>query len=179
MRIRVMKTDRTIEPYLHTKVLGTFHQALSEAGTGDLFAAEQMAEAVTFYLYSRPESRTISTDEIHLMAQAVLRDTGFATAAHLLNDHRIGRKLRRKRLVVVEETTDQDDARPWDKSDIVETLVKQYRLNRPLARVIAGSVEEKILRMGLSRIRKRLIRELVDTETETMLRAEEQLKITL
>jgi hypothetical protein len=175
-----MKTDRTVESYLHTKVLGTFHHALSAAGGPDLFAAEQMAEAVTFYLYSRPHSRTITTDEIHLMIQAVLQDTGFSSAAGALNEHRIQRKLQRKRIEVIEETQEGNpQTSGWNKSVIVEHLVRQYHLNRALARVIAGSVEEKVIRMGVTRIRKGLIRELVEAETETMLRAEEQLNITL
>jgi hypothetical protein len=180
MRIRVMKTDRTVESYLHTKVLGTFHHALSAAGGPDLFAAEQMAEAVTFYLYSRPHSRTVTTDEIHLMIQAVLQDTGFVCAAQILNEHRIQRKLQRKRIEVIEDSTSgTSQTTGWNKSIIVDHLVQQYHLNRPLARVIAGSVEEKIIRMGVTRIRKGLIRELVEAETETMLRAEEQLNIAL
>lgn len=177
MRIRVMKTDRTIEPYLHTKVLGSFHHALSAAGHPDLYAAEQMAEAVTFYLYNQPNTRTVTTDEIHLMVQAVLRDTGFTEAAGALNEHRISRKLQRRRIEVIEDEPDPVGLSAWSKSAIVETLMKRYHLNRPLARVIAGSVEEKVIRMGISRIRKTLIRELIDAETETMLRAEEQLKI--
>jgi len=178
MRIRVMKSDRTVESYLHTKVLGTFHHALSAAGEPDLYAAEQMAEAVTFYLYSQPASRTVTTDEIHLMVQAVLQDTGFTPAAAALNEHRIGRRLQRKRIEIVEDTAENRlQTTPWSKSAVVETLMKQYGLNRPLARVIAGAVEEKVIRMGTSRIRKTLLRELVESETETMLRAEEQLKI--
>lgn len=180
MRIRVMKTDRTAESYLHTKVLGAFHHALSDAGIPDLFAAEQMAEAVTFYLYRQPNSRTITTDEIHLMIQAVLQDTGFASAAQVLTDHRIQRKLQRKRMEVVEDApSSSPQTSGWNKSVIVDHLIRHYHLNRSLARVIAGSVEEKVIRMGASRIRKGLIRELVESETEAMLRAEEQLNITL
>lgn len=180
MRIRVLKTDRTAESYLHTKVLGTFHHALSAAGSPDLFAAEQMAEAVTFYLYSQPGSRTVTTDEIHLMIQAVLQDTGFVSAAGALNDHRLQRKLQRKRIEVIEDAPDGNPpVSGWNKSIIVEHLTRQYHLNRSLARVIAGAVEEKIIRMGASRIRKGLIRELLESETEAMLRAEEQLNLAL
>jgi hypothetical protein len=180
MRIRVIKSDRTVESYLHTQVLGTFHHALSAGGSPDLFAAEQMAQAVTFFLYSRPQNRTVSADEIHLMIQAVLQDTGFGSAAQALNEHRGHRKLRRKRIEVIEESAGGlVQTVGWSKSVIVEHLIRQYRLSRPLARVIAGSVEEKILRMGLVQIRKGLIRELVEAETETMLRAEEQLNIAL
>ena len=179
MRIRVMKTDRTVEPYLHTKVLGSFHHALSTSGHPDLFTAEQMAEAITFYLYSHQHNHTITTDEIYLMVQAILQDTGFPVAAQAINEHRLQRKLQRKRIEVVEDNQERPAPSPWSKSILVEYLIKKYRLNRPLARAIAGSVEEKVMRMGVSRIRKNLIRELVETDTEAMLRAEQQLKVTL
>ena len=180
MRIRVLKTDRTVEPYLHTKVLGTFHHALSAAGGPDLYAAEQMAEAVTFYLYSTQQNRNFTSDEIHLMIQAVLRDTGFTAAAAALHDHRLGRKLQRKRIEVISEAP-EGSGHPahWSKSLLVESLMRNYRLSRPLARAVAGAVEEKILWMGIPKIRRSLIRELVEADTEAMLRAEQQLKIAL
>jgi hypothetical protein len=182
MRVRVLKTDGTAEPYLHTKVLGTFHHALSAAGDPNLFAAEQMAQAVTYYLYNRPAPRTVTSDEIHLMILAVLEDTGHPAAAEALNQHRIGRKLLRKRIVVLNDNDSPDEqtsAEAWSKSKIVEHLVRRCHLNRALARVIAGQVEEKVFRMEIFRIRKELIRHLVENETETMLRADEQLNITL
>jgi hypothetical protein len=45
-----------------------------------------------------------------------------------------------------------------------------------MARVIATSVEEKILHLGITSIRKTLIRELIDSQTEVMLRAYQQLQ---
>ncbi len=180
MRIRVLKTDGTAEPYLHTKVLGAFHRALSAAGEPGLYAAEQMAQAVTFYIYNSPQGRTLTSDEIHLMIQAVLHDTGYPAAAAALNQHRIQRKLLRKRIEVLSESpTDCPTSAPWNKSVIAEHLIRHYQLSRPLARVIAGQVEEKIFRMEIFRVRKALIRQLVETETETMIRADEQLNITL
>ena len=62
MQIRVIKTDGNTEPYLHTKVLGTFHHALAMADNAPLFAADQMAEAVTFYLYRHKPNGAIATD---------------------------------------------------------------------------------------------------------------------
>lgn len=180
MHIRVMKSDGTAEPYLHTKVLGTFHRALSTAGASDLYAAEQMAQAVTFYIYNHSQGRTVTSDEIHLMIQAVLCDTGHSAAAAALNQHRIHRKLQRKRIEVLEDSPAESPVSvPWDKSVIVRHLIRHYHLNRSLARVIAGQVEEKVFRMELFHIRKGLLRQLVETETEVMLRADEQLNIPL
>jgi len=180
MRVRVVKTDGTAEPYLHTKVLGTFHHALSAAGEANLYAAEQMAQAVTYYLHSSPAARAVSSDEIHLMIQAVLQDTGHRAAAEALNQHRIQRKLLRRRIEVIEDSSaEEPSSSAWNKSEIVDYLIRRYHLNRSLARVIAGQVEEKVFRMEVFRIRKGLIRQLVENETEAMLRAEEQLNITL
>ncbi len=180
MRVRVMKTDGTAEPYLHTKVLGTFHHALSAAGEPNLYAAEQMAQAVTYYLHSGSSGRTVTSDEIHLMIQAVLHDTGHCAAAEALNQHRMQRKLLRKRIEVINDSAHESPCvSAWSKSVIVEHLMRRHHLNRPLARAIAGQVEEKVFRMEILRIRRELIRQLVENETEALLRADEQLNITL
>lgn len=165
---------------MHTKVLGTFHNALSTCPNGDsnLFISEQMAEAVTFYLYSKQKSKSVTTDEIYLMILAVLKDTGHAAAAEALNHHRSQRRLQRKRIEVISDhQSDDSHGLPWNKSTIVFNLVSRQNINRSLARAIAGSVEDKVLKMGLSKVRTSLVGELVQADTECMLRAEQQLKI--
>jgi hypothetical protein len=180
MKIQVLKSDGVVEPYLHTKILGTFHNALSAVNENDMIAAEQLAEAVTFHLYHRGPSQMISTDEIHLLIQSVLVSTGFSHAAEALNEYRLQRKLRRKRVAVISPSQDAKNAEPtvgvWDKSRIVRHLMKHKKMDRLTARTVAGAVEEKALGMGISLIRSSLIRELVAEDTEAMLRAEQQLQ---
>lgn len=176
MQIQVLKADQTTESYLHTKVLGTFHLALSRAGQGDLYTAEQLAEAVTFYLYRKPPSRQIATEEIYLMIQAVLSDTGYGRAAEILNRHRLERRLQRRRVEIVGGQNGSTTAASWDKSRLVEELMETFAVERSLARVIAGAVEEKILRMGIGKISRGLLNELVAVDLEAMLLAEEQLQ---
>jgi hypothetical protein len=183
MKIRVLKSDGVVEPYLHTKVLGTFHNALSAVNENDMTAAEQLAEAVTFYLYRADGAHTISVDQIHLLIQSVLTSTGFEHAAAALNEHRLGRKLHRRRVVVF--FTDENDASgepresPWNKSYIVCTLMKGKKMDRLTARAVAAAVEDKILRMGASKVRSSLVRELVSEDTDAILRAERQLQTVL
>lgn len=177
MQIRIVKSDGHTEPYLHTKVLGSFNHALSYAGEC-LYASEQMAEAVTFYLYRRIRQGTLSTDEIHQMILTVLESMGYHQAAAALNEHRLKRKLQRKRIDVIDDarrTNQEIVSTHWDKTRIVNDLITHHNMDPYLARAIASAVEEKILNIGVSKIRKSLIRQLVIADTESMLEAHRQL----
>lgn len=177
MQIRIIKSDGSVEPYLHTKVLGSFNHALSHAEEC-LYAAEQMAEAVTFYLYRQIQHGTLTSDEIHHMILTVLESMGHRSAAAALNDHRLKRKLQRKRIDVIDGAGRQDRmtvSTHWDKTRIVRDLVTHHNMDPFLARAIASAVEEKILNMGVTKIRKSLIHHLVVADTENMLEAHRQL----
>lgn len=177
MQLKVMKSDGTIEKYKHTKVLGSLNNALVMTDQANVFAAEQFAEAITYYFYKEKEAAVISTDEIHLMVQSVLAATGYENAAAAINEHRLTRRMKRNRIDVVcsnGRTSGQPWER-WDKSRIVQKLVYEDGLETDLARTIASCVEEKVLNLGVSRVSTRLIGELVDTERAAMQFAEEQL----
>ncbi len=178
MQIRISKSDGSLEPYLHTKVLGSFHHALPLSEGDYLYAAEQMAEAVTYYLYRQVRHGTLSTDDIHQMILEVLSSTGHHQAAAVLCEHRLKRKLQRKRVEVIDDVQQRSlmsGCGHWDKARIVNDLVNQHSIDRFLARVIAAEVEEKILKMGIPKVRKSLIHQLVITDTENMLDAHRQL----
>lgn len=177
MQIRILKSDGQVEPYLHTKVLGSFNHALSQAGECP-YAAEQMAEAVTFYLYRQVQQGTLGTDEIHQMIMTVLESMGYHRAARHLNDYRLRRKLQRRRIDVIDDVRGPDHltvSACWDKTRIVRDLVSRQNMDRLLARAVASAVEEKILNMGVSKVRKSLIHQLVIADTESMLEAHRQL----
>jgi hypothetical protein len=182
MKIQVLKSEGTAEPYLHTKVLGTFHNALASVHEYDLTVAEQMAEAITFYLYRADHASTISSDQIHLLIQSVLTATGYGHAADALNAYRMQRKLQRRRMVVVRQSDKESDEleyTPWTKAKIVDDLVGTKAMDQLTARAIAGAVEEKVIKMGVLRVRSSLIRELVLEDTDAILRAERQLQAAL
>ena len=178
MQIRILKSDGSDEPYLHTKVLGSFNHALSHVSGDCLYAAEQMAEAVTFYLYRQVQHGSLSTDEIHQMIRSILTSTGYHHEAIALDEHRLERKLRRKRTEVIDDIRHHGkvtSSTHWKKSRIVNDLTNQHSIDHFLARVIASAVEEKILNMGLTKVRKSLIRHLVIADMESMLDAHHQL----
>jgi transcriptional regulator NrdR family protein len=180
VQLKVIKTDGAIEEYLHTKVLGTFSNALALIDQTNVFAAEQFAEAITYYLYQKRGADTITSDEIHLMVQAVLSATGYENAAKALNEYQLNRKLQRARIEVIQNgCAEYDDLDMmlgrWSKSKIVEGLVRKNHLDLHIARVIASTVEQKVLGLGMTKIKCSLIKQLVMADTDTILKAQEQL----
>ncbi|AQT67355.1 hypothetical protein STSP2_00499 [Anaerohalosphaera lusitana] len=181
MHVMVVKADGSLEDYLHTKVLGSLNRAITGAGQADIFAAEQLAEAVTFHVYNCGRN-PLTSGQIHSMVISVLVGTGNRKAAELLAEHRTDRQLRRRRIEVIGENGSCGGAIPgtgissWDKSRIVADLVGQDGLNVRLARAVAGSVEEKVFGLGLSRIRKGLIRQIVLADLEAMIGARDRLE---
>ncbi len=178
MQLKVIKADGTLEEYLHTKVIGTINNALASVDESNVFAAEQFAEAITFYLYRHHDEPRIASERIHLMIQAILSATGYDHAARALTEHRLNRQLARRRTVVVRPASSDGDAieEPWTKSVIVRDLIARQGLDYHVARAIASAVEEKALALGLSQVRITLVRELVAGETDALLRAGRQLQ---
>jgi hypothetical protein len=86
-------------------------------------------------------------------------------------------------VVVVLAAEDEQAQEPqyslWNKSRIVDTLMKHRRMDRLAARAVAAAVEDKVLRMGVSKVRSSLVRELVSEDAEAILRAEQQLQAVL
>ena len=188
-KLTVVKTDGTKEPYLHTKVIGSIANALGAAGQPDITAAQELAEAVTFFLYRNATNRAISTSEILSVIETVLAGTGFEEAAVALSEHHFGRKLKRCRIEVARgrhsglsntdnlytDHPEQVKSR-WNKSRIVEYLVTKHHLHRPIARTIASMVEEKVFNMGLPVVPVDLVEQLVLNDTAAVLRAQNQLQ---
>lgn len=181
MQLKVIKSDGSVEEYLHTKVIGTFSNALGLIDDANIFRAEQFAEAITFYLYEKKDGVTISSAQIHSMVQSVLTDTGFENASQALNDYRLHRRLKRSRIEVVDDENKKKfspdrQVFQWDKSQIVGDLMSKGGLSRQLSRAIGSTVEEKVLKLDMSRIRRSLIKEFVAADTEAMLQAEVELQ---
>lgn len=190
MQLKVIKTDGSIEEYLHTKIIGSISTALSEIGRPDTYVAEELAEVVTFYLYKRQHRRTATSSEIFSIIKAVLTATRHEEAAVALSEHNFERRLKRSRIEVVpidvEELADAEllckndhfDRRSrWDKSRIVKDLVEKHGVSKQTARMIASMVEEKILNMGLTLVPASLIKQLVLGDAATILRAQRQLQL--
>jgi transcriptional regulator NrdR family protein len=189
VRFKVVKADGSIEEYLHTKVIGTINNALAGGGRADAHVAEQIAEVVTYFLYHRKTSRTVTSGEILSIIETALAVTGYEEAAIALCEHHFSRMLKRSRTEVIPIDIQQlGDAemlcgarqspprRRWDKSKIVNDLVTDYGVSMQTARTIASMVEEKIFNMGLTSVSAGLVKQLVLGDTAAFLQAQRQLQ---
>lgn len=182
MQLKVIKSDGSLEDYLHTKVIGTLSNALGLVDDMNIFAAEQFAEAITFFLYKKRRQPRVSSEEVHLMVLAMLDATGYEHAGRALKEHRLTRKLKRSRVEVIDDDGfptgyERQGGGRWDKSRIVADLVRLERIDLQIARAIASSVEEKVLSLNMARIPGSLVRQLVLADTEAMLAAQRQLQM--
>lgn len=184
-QLEVVKADGSSEEYLHTKVIGAINKALVETGHADIGVAEEFAEVVTYFLYHKQKRRTVTSSEILSIIKVVLAGTNYEEAAAVLSEHHFQRRLKRSRIEVVEELTDNElygqneqsaCRRRWDKSQIISGLVEKQNLSRQTARMIASMVEEKVFGMCVTLVSAGLIKQLVLADTAAILRAERQLE---
>jgi transcriptional regulator NrdR family protein len=189
MQLKVVKEDGSVEEYLHTKVIGTISNALGRMGEPDISLAEELAQAITYYLYNGRGRRKVTSSEIFSIIKAALTATRYEEAADTLSEHHNERRLKRSRIEVVsidveklEDAeqlckTDNGDGRfRWDKSRIVRDLVAKHGVSQQTARTIASMVEEKIFNMGLNLVPASLIKQLVLGDAAAVLRAQRQLQ---
>jgi hypothetical protein len=192
-KLTVIKADGTKEEYFHTKVIGTIANALGSAGRPDIHAAQEIADAVTFFLYNTTQPGTaqisIGAHEILSIIKTVLADTGFEEAAIAVSEYHFERKLKRCRVEVVPGRLDglsdaeelyadySDQPRcKWDKSLIVEYLVAKHRLHRQTAMTVASMVEEKVFNLGLPVVPAGLVKQLVLNDAAAVIRAQNQMQ---
>jgi transcriptional regulator NrdR family protein len=176
--VTVVKSDGTREEYFHTKVVGTIANAFGATGQADIAVAEELAEAVTFFIHHSGERRNISSGEIFSIIETALAGTSYVQEAIALSERHFERKLKRSRLEVVKKKQDTPSTirSRWDKSRIIEDLVKKQQLDRQTARAIASMVEEKVFSMGLSVVPAGLIEHLVINDADVVLNAQQQLQ---
>ena len=189
MQLKVIKADGSTEQYLHTKVVGTISNALSQIDRMDMEAVEHLAEVVTYFLYNKKKPLVATSNEILSVVKAVLAGTGYEDAAIVLSEHYYQRKLKRSRTEVVEldirkisdalrlaEGSNGEKRSRWEKSKIVAYLVTRHNLCRQAARTVAGMVEERIFNTGITLVPVSLVKQLVLGDAAAVLRAERQLQ---
>lgn len=179
MQLKVIKADGSQEEYLHTKVIATFVNALTEPAEINTFLASQLAESVTYYLYNKHNSQTITSSEILSIVKAVLSSTGFDYAAQALVEHHYRRNLLRSRIQVVKTNPDNtvdEDSVCWNKSEIIGRLINEHNLDSASARTIASLVEDKILNSGFHIVPADFIKFLMLWQMKSLMSAQQQIK---
>lgn len=168
-QIRVVKRDGSIEPFAIAKMLNCIRNGLAATGETcglDMSAAGGLAEAVYEYLTSSFCRTPVPSRHLADLVELVLTQTGHSTAGMAIRDHAINREQHRRRLMVA-------SARPadgrfvqhrWSKSLLVRHLRRQHHLDVPIARLIAGRVEQLLFNCGLRVVTSGLIREMARSE---------------
>jgi hypothetical protein len=189
MQLRVIKADGTEEEYFHTKVIATLVNAFAAPNENNTSTAQQLADAVTFYLYNKNGSDKITSSEILSIIKAVLVSTGFSNAAEFLTEHQQRRNLSRMRVKVIK--TDMKNLsvstplllidrfgpdEHWNKSKIIYDLINEHNLDPATARTVASLVEEKILDSGFRFVPTGFIKFLTLWQAQVILSAARQIK---
>lgn len=188
MQLRVIKADGTEEEYFHTKVIATLVNAFAAPDENNTSTAQQIAEAVTFYLYNKNGSDKVTSSEILSIIKAALVSTGFSNAAEFLTEHQQRRNLSRMRVKVIKTDIKKlsvstpllqiDRFGPdeyWNKSKIIYNLINEHNLDPVTARTVASLVEEKILDSGFRLVPTGFIKFLALWQTQVILAAGRQL----
>ncbi len=177
---QVVKRDGRVMPFDSSKIADAIFQAATAVGGEDRQTADDLAEIITVYLENHySDENPPGIEDIQDLVEKTLIETGHAKTAKAYIIYRQKRarlrdKLRvRKAVRPDRNTTDisllvdpssSDELLAWDKSRIADALVKEAELDEDTAYEVAGAVEKKVFRSGITRISTTLIRELVDNE---------------
>ncbi len=141
-RIMVVKSDNSVERFDVDKIISS----CMNAGASSTIASE-IASDVSDMAYDG-----INTDEIRSMIYVELKKTNLKLAERY--------KYRAKLRVRTSKTT----LDPFNKEKIVESLIRETKLDNRLAETIARDVEKELGRMRLDYVTAPLIREIVNVK---------------
>lgn len=168
-KIRVLKRDGTIEPFLLAKLLDAIGSAFSASGEPqerNMATARGLTEAVHAYLEKTSPDQPVPSEHLGELVELVLAQTGH-TAASMAARHHVEDRNRRRRWLRVAQRRRSDGCvvhRQWNKRQVVAYLRKEHGLEVTTARIIAGRVERLVLNCGLKVVTAGLIREIAVSE---------------
>jgi hypothetical protein len=167
--LRVAKRDGSIEPFLTCKLLQCIRHGLDATGeTADLDAATArgLGEAVCEYLHSTYKGPAIPARQLIDLVELVLTQTGHSGAAMAIRHHSCFRDKQRRMVMVAAPRANDGRLiqRKWDKALLVQHLRRQHELDVPVARLIAGRVEQLVFNCGLRVVTAALVSEMVKSE---------------
>ncbi|MDD5644532.1 MAG: anaerobic ribonucleoside-triphosphate reductase [bacterium] len=175
----VRKRDGRLVPFNKRKIAEAIFKAAKAVGGENRELADELAEAVSFYLHKKYSEAAPNIEEIQDMAEKILVETGHTKTAKAYILYRDARARKREELKVRKKIMKEGDSTDlalmvspsskdqmfnWDRSRIALALIREARMPQHIAEEIAAAVEKKIFNSGLSQISTSLIRELVDNE---------------
>lgn len=175
----VKKRDGRCVPFDEKKIADAIFSAARAVGGEDRALANDLSGVVRLFMEKRFVNEAPSIEDIQDMVEKVLIETGHARTAKAYILYRNKRRDLRERTQVrklVREQGSTTDVQllvdpgsraeyfEWDRTRIVDALIKEADLGEDEAGKIASTVEKRILDSGVPRISTSLIRELVDNE---------------
>lgn len=178
----IKKREGYLVPFDREKIQNAIISAMESVEEKDEFLARKVTDHVIYKLELKFEKRIPSVEEIQDIVEEKLVETGLTRVARAYIIYRNKQNELRKRLLVRDEeksyknttemsllvsTPTKETLTTWDRTRIVNALVKESQISLVVAQKIAKKVEEKILNLKFNNISTALIRELVDNELFT------------
>lgn len=175
----VKKNGNTIEPVSEQKIFTALIRASKEGGCESKEELKKVVRCVVKFLKTNfLPGETITTQVINDVIEKILIEEKFEQTFHAYQKKRIKKNEMRKQLKVAKrkekaDSTDlsllvhaevEEETSAWDKTKIVDALVKEAKIPHTDARKIASNIEKKIILSGINKITTALLRELVDNE---------------
>lgn len=167
--VRVRKRDGSLEPLSCSKLAGCIRRSLEAGGEAvgmEAHLAAGLAEAVHEHVSKAFVDEPIESHRLAELVEIVLSQTGHTAACWASQQHRTQRERQRRRLMVANPRPSDGRyvRRRWDKSHIVQHLRRQHGLDAPVARMLAGRVEQLIFNCGLKVVTTGLVYEMTRSE---------------
>lgn len=162
---RVRKRDGSDESFDGPRLADALRAAVEDALPDDGWA-EQMVESIRVQL--GPREHAVETTEIARTAVKVLRSCGLEEAALAFRSFR--RAVERAVAKLRVHTRQGRDARtrPWDRSRLALSLVRDRYLEIATARRISALTERRLVMADLSHVTGRLVAALADNECRAL-----------
>ncbi len=161
------------------KITEAIYKAAKAVGGEDRALAEELANAVSFFLDKTFSDDFPTVEEIQDVVEKVLIETGHAKTAKAYIIYRSQRnRIRQAHSGYIDPAsmktdstdlalfvrTSADDIVGWDRDRIIAALVKETGLNTRIARKISLEIEEQIIYSKIETITAPLIREMVNAK---------------
>ena len=187
----IIKRNGQEVPFERAKIAASILKAAQSIGGEDADRANSLASGVTIYLSKKLKGVPPTVDQVQDAVEKVLIEMGHARTALTFARHRDKRaRIRRLRqgdmrtlLTELAEArrvegldapergtgslfvrTSDEQLAGWDRTRIVDALIRETRMERSLAEVIALEVEGQILAANVKTLTAPLVRELVDAK---------------
>ncbi len=183
----IIKRDGRQEPFDKNKIAEAIFKAAHTIGGQDRNLAMSLASAVSIYLTKRLGGSAPTVDQVHDAVERVLiymdhvktalayvrfrdqrarirklREGDIQALMNELEEARLGDKDGRIHALDSAVRTSNDTLTIWERAKIVEALVRETALERPIAELIALEVEQQLQHAKIKTLTTSLVRELVD-----------------